>query len=117
LYTIVTDAEPPAVRATILVLIVALAFCLGRRPLAFNSLAAAGLVVLVMNPTDLFRTGVQLSFLCAGGLMWFAPRLTLGSPSQHPLAELTRRSRPWPVRLVARGLHWAWQLTCLGALL
>lgn len=117
LYTIVTDAEPPAVRATILVLIVALAFCLGRRPLAFNSLAAAGLVVLVLNPADLFRTGVQLSFLCAAGLMWFTPRLTLGSPSQHPLAELTRRSRPWPVRLIARGLHWAWQLTCLGAVL
>lgn len=116
-YTIVTDAEPPAVRAAVLVLTVAMAFCLGRRPLAFNSLAAAGLVVLVLNPADLFRTGVQLSFLCAAGLMWFTPRLSRDASAPHPLAELTRRSRPWPMRLVAQCLRAAWQLTCLGVLL
>lgn len=117
LYTIVTDAEPPAVRATILVLIMALACCLGRRPIAFNSLAAAALVVLALNPADLFRTGVQLSFLCAAGLMWFAPRLSLGSPEQHRLLELVRRSRPWPVRWAGRSIHWAWELTYLGLVL
>lgn len=74
LYTLMVDAEPPVVRATVLVLIAAVAVWLGSQPLGFNSLAAAALAVLAVNPAYLFHTGAQLSFLCVAGLIWFANR-------------------------------------------
>jgi competence protein ComEC len=74
LYTLMVDVEPPVVRATILVLIACAAVWLSHRPLGFNSLAAAALVVLALNPAHLFNIGAQLSFLCVAGLIWFASR-------------------------------------------
>jgi len=62
-YALVTYAEPPIVRAAILVVLICLGRLAGRDVLSFNSLAAAAIVVLAMNPADLFRTGAQLSFL------------------------------------------------------
>jgi competence protein ComEC len=68
-YAMVTDAQPPVVRATVLVLVFCCAQLLGRRGMAFNTLAAAALVVLVLNPVELFRAGTQLSFLAVGALI------------------------------------------------
>lgn len=98
LYTVLTDARPPAIRATILVLVACLSYCLERRQLSLNSLAAAALVVLAMNPTDLFSTGAQLSFLAVTAIMWFAPRWVgsgIGSaePPADALDQLVAKSR------------------------
>ena len=70
---LLVDAGPPVVRATVLVLVFCAASYLGRRPLSFNSLAAAALVVLALNPNHLFHAGAQLSFLSVAGLMWVRP--------------------------------------------
>lgn len=64
-YALVIDAEPPAVRAVLTVLLIAGAALMLRRTLDGNVLAAAALAVLAQNPTDLFRAGPQLSFLAA----------------------------------------------------
>ncbi len=61
---------------------------LGRRPLGFNSLAAAALVVLAVNPAELFRAGAQLSFLCVAGLIWWGPRWIRSAGRQDPLERL-----------------------------
>jgi len=92
-YAILTDARPPAIRATILVLVFCLGSYLGRRLLAFNTLAAAGLIVLAMNPADLFRVGTQLSFLAVAGLAWFAPHWIRAGQGQDPLDRLIAKSR------------------------
>ena len=69
---LLTTAEPPVMRATLLVWIVCGGMLWGRNRIGLNSLALAGLVVLAVNPAGLFHTGVQLSFLsvavliCAG---------------------------------------------------
>ena len=73
-YAVLTDARPPAIRASLLFAIMSLAFVSGRRSIAPNALAAAGIFVLVLNPTDLFATGVQLSFLAVAGLIWAGRR-------------------------------------------
>ncbi|MBN1394037.1 MAG: ComEC/Rec2 family competence protein [Pirellulales bacterium] len=73
LYALMVDARPSVVRATVLVLIVCAATYSNRYALSLNSLAAAALVVLALNPTHLFQVGPQLSFLCVAGLMWIAP--------------------------------------------
>ncbi|HEV3339487.1 MAG TPA: ComEC/Rec2 family competence protein [Pirellulales bacterium] len=99
-YALVIAAEPPAVRATIVVLFVCLAMSGRRRWQPSNLLAGAALVVLVMNPSDLFRIGPQLSFLAVAALTWagfrFAPR-TIGEPAgpaHRPDATLARQAGP-----------------------
>lgn len=71
-YVLVIDAEPPAVRAALTIVLVATAALTLRNPLGGNVLSAAALAVLAMNPSDLFRAGPQLSFLAAAVLAWSA---------------------------------------------
>jgi competence protein ComEC len=99
-YMLLTDARPPVVRATILVLVICWALYLNRRPLSFNALAAAGLVVLALNPGDLFHTGAQLSFLAVAGLMYFGPRWIFSTHDRDPLARMIGESRGWPARML-----------------
>ncbi len=91
LYAALVDAQPPVVRATILMLFICGSFYFGRRRLGFNALAAAGLVVLAMNPCDLFRVGAQLSFLCVAGIMAFGRQWSLTSNAPNAI------ERPVPV--------------------
>ncbi len=72
-YMLLVDAQPPIVRATVLIVATIAAVYMGRYRTGFNVLALAGLIVLAFNPTDLFNTGPQLSFLCVAGLMALAP--------------------------------------------
>ena len=72
-YMLLVDAEPPVVRATVLIVAACGAVYFGRRRVGFNILALAGLIVLALNPVDLFNVGPQLSFLCVAGLMAMAP--------------------------------------------
>ncbi len=95
LYAATTDAQPPVVRATVMVLVACTAVTLGRRALAYNSIAAAGLIVLAINPEELFQSGTQLSFLCVVALAWLAERWQ-ARPAPDPLDRLIARTRPWP---------------------
>ena len=69
LYAVVTDAQAPVVRATVLVVVFSCARLIGRQGVAFNTLAAAALVVLLINPVELFRPVTQLSFLAVAALI------------------------------------------------
>ena len=99
LYAMMVDVGPSVVRATILVLVACVAVWLGRRPISFNSLAAAALVVLAINPEHLFHTGAQLSFLCVAGLIWFASR------RPHWDDEKAKRDQTLE-RLILQNLSW-----------
>ena len=97
-YTVLSGARPPAIRATILVVVLCGAQYFGRQPQAFNSLAAAGLVVLALNPADLFHTGVHLSFLAVAGIMWFGPGWFTSTKEQDQLDRLVEANREWHAR-------------------
>ena len=98
LYTLLTDAQPPAVRSTVLVLVACGAHGLRRQTLGFNTLAAAGLVILALNPNDVFHAGAQLSFLAVAGVMWFSPQLRrLNEPD--PLRQWIGEGHGWPQRM------------------
>ena len=112
-YTILTDAQPPVVRAMILVLVWTASQLLRRRALPFNALAAAGLVVLALNPAELFRVGTQLSFLAVAGLMWLAPAW-FGTQAD-PLDQLVEETRPWLSRSIRRSVRSARHLTLVSA--
>jgi competence protein ComEC len=115
-YAFLTDLQPPVVRATVLVVTLCLAKLAGRQAFGFNALAAAGLVVLAMQPSSLFLAGPQLSFLAVGVMILFSP-LLLPQPIVDPLDRLIAATRPWPVR-AARYLGGSvWRVWLTGALI
>ncbi len=73
-YLFLTDVRPPAIRATVLVCTISVAIYSDRRALGVNTLCATALVVLALNPAELFQFGAQLSFLATGAFFW-VPRL------------------------------------------
>ena len=62
LYALVTEMEPPVVRASIMAAVILLGRVAGRPGDIYNSLGLAALVILVAWPTSLFSLGFQLSF-------------------------------------------------------
>jgi competence protein ComEC len=115
-YALLTDLQPPVVRAAILVVIGCLAMWVGRAPVGWNTLAAAGLVVLIINPSALFLAGPQLSFLAVATMIAFQSWL-VPQPIVDPLDRLIATTRPWVVRS-ARWLGlWLWRLWLTGALI
>ncbi|MCA9101893.1 MAG: DNA internalization-related competence protein ComEC/Rec2 [Planctomycetales bacterium] len=113
LYAALTGGNPPVIRAAVMIAMLCGALALGRRRIGFNVLAAAVLVLLALNPTDLFETGPQLSVLASAVLIGVAPLLVTRRPAD-PLDRLLAQSRPWP----ERALRWCgqryWQLTCVS---
>ena len=70
LYMGLTDMRPPVIRATVLITIMCLGVLLRRQGSMLNSLACAALVLLTLNPCELFQPGAQLSFLATGTFLW-----------------------------------------------
>ncbi len=99
-YTLLTDAHPPAIRAAILIAMLCFARAIRRPPSAWNTLAAAGLVILALNPADLFNTGVHLSFLAVATLIWVRPRWFSDQADRDPLDHLIEQSRSRSERLL-----------------
>ena len=75
-YAWLTDMQPPVVRATVLVSAICAARLLGRQALGFNTLAAAGIAVLALNPHSLFLAGTQLSFLAVAVMILFSAQIS-----------------------------------------
>jgi competence protein ComEC len=99
-YALMTGGRPPAMRAAVIMGVCCLAVYFRRPILSANSLALAWIVVALINPTDLFSIGCQLSFLSVvilywGTSGWFAP-------SQDPLERLIEESRPTWLRILRR---------------
>ena len=93
-YALLTESRPPVMRATVLVLVVCLARFFHRDGFALNSLSAAALIVLLINPTQLFQVGFHLSFVAVIALIWLTPRM-MPAPRLDPLSKLVFHSRPW----------------------
>jgi len=69
LFVAVTGGRPPVMRAAMLVGVVLAAAAFDRQSLPLNSLAMAAVVLMLINPTDLTRVGVQLSFIAVATLV------------------------------------------------
>jgi len=95
-YALLAETQPPVVRAAVLAVLMCVAVWSGRIGSALNSLFAVALVVLAMNPNDLFRAGPQLSFLAVAVLVWMSdwPLLQRAKTSDR-LDDLIAATRPW----------------------
>lgn len=109
-YAFVTGGRPPVMRATVIVVLTLLSYLLGKKVSPVNLLSAAVLAVLAISPTEVFRSGTQLSFLCVATLAAYG---TLFQREQtiDPLTRLIRNAESWPRRagrwLLANFMHTA----------
>jgi competence protein ComEC len=94
-FLLMTELEPPVLRASILFWVVCLGWLLGRPALSFNTLAAGVIVVLLARPGDLFSASFQLSFLAVLGMLFVVRRIeeSLLSPFREA-HELAHPGRP-----------------------
>ena len=74
-YTAATGWQPSAIRSTIMMTVVIGGWMLKRPSDLLNSLAAAGLIILVMDPRQLFQASFQLSFFVVLSIALFMPPL------------------------------------------
>ncbi|NNE90211.1 MAG: ComEC/Rec2 family competence protein, partial [Verrucomicrobiales bacterium] len=71
-YAVVTGLRPSAIRAAIMISVVALGFCLRRPARILNSLGFAALIILILNTQQVFQPGFQLSFAVLLAIAWLA---------------------------------------------
>ena len=77
LYTLLTGANPPAIRAAIMFSCLLIALMLNREPLIYNALALSALIILIFNPQSLFTASFQLSFLATLGILYLYPKFNM----------------------------------------
>lgn len=109
-YAIVAEFQPPVARAAVLAVLACMAAWTGRSGVVFNSWSATALVVLALNPADLFRPGPQLSFLAVVALIWIGNQgkmVPAGPPAW--LERMFAVDQSWFIRTLAqwgRGFGW-----------
>ena len=93
-HAVLTGAQPPVVRATVMACVLLLGALLEREADTLNSLAFAGVALLIVNPQNLFNVGFQLSFMCVLAILYFYPIIrglvekVLRMPKLPRLAEM-----------------------------
>jgi len=74
-FVMMTELEPPVLRAAILFWVVCLAWLVGREAVHLNTVAGSVVLIVILRPGDLFTTSFQLSFLAVLGLLFVVGRL------------------------------------------
>lgn len=73
LFTMVSYGEPSVVRASVMATLILLGRLVQRRIDLNNIISAAAAIILLVDPTQLFDVGFQLSFVTAWGLIFVTP--------------------------------------------
>ena len=87
LYGCLVGPRPSFLRAAVMALLVFLSMALERPPQALNSLCAALILILALDPDAAGDLGFRLSFLATAGILILAPRLLTwwrGRPETRP---------------------------------
>ncbi len=75
IYCVITGSRPPAVRASIMAVMILMGTILERPVNIWNSLASSAFLILLLNPMELFDPGFQMSFMAVSGIIYVHPRL------------------------------------------
>lgn len=74
-YTLMTGANPPAVRAAIMASCILLSLISNREPLIYNAISLSALIIFIYNPQTLFTASFQLSFTATLGIVYLYPKI------------------------------------------
>jgi competence protein ComEC len=99
-YALLTGGRPPIMRAAIMVGIACGGIILRRPIMSANSLALALILVIAVNPTDLFSTGCQHTFLSVAIIYWGMSRWF--RRPVDPLERLIDEARPAWQRIIRK---------------
>lgn len=72
-YCLLTGARPSVIRATIMAIVLLVGFLLRREIRLSYSLVLAALIILMVNPRQLFNLGFQLSFISVISIVYLSP--------------------------------------------
>lgn len=68
-YAAIAESRPPVMRAVVLGTLVVIGRAFGRRSEGIQALALSALLLLLLNPADLFDIGAQLSFIAVAAII------------------------------------------------
>lgn len=68
-FSLLTGSSPSVIRATVMLSVYSLARLLSREGISLNILSFAAIIMLVINPLDLYDIGFQLSFLAVFAIL------------------------------------------------
>lgn len=75
LFALLSYGEPSVVRASLMAVLVLLATIIERRFDLNQIIATAAVIILLVDPAQLFSVGFQLSFVTAWGLIFIVPKI------------------------------------------
>jgi competence protein ComEC len=108
-YMLAVGASPSIVRATVMATLWLLGRILNRPADTLNLLFASAIVILAINPADLFDAGFQLSFAAVLALILALPVIT-ETARKWNLDPGARKVRPkWPMKAVLFVVDEGWQ--------
>ncbi|MDE3057935.1 MAG: DNA internalization-related competence protein ComEC/Rec2 [Bacteroidota bacterium] len=76
-YMELTGAAPSVVRASLMVIVVLLSRLFQYRTNVYNALGVSAVILLLLDPRQLFNVGFQLSFAAVFSIVYFYPKLAL----------------------------------------
>jgi competence protein ComEC len=110
-----TGASPSAVRAFILVACYETAFVLRRPGNGIAALAAAALVVLLIEPMALFSASFQMSYGVVLAILTFGLPLADRLAARFaPFRDLPEATWAWWQKMLAQALRWFWPVLGIG---
>jgi len=74
-YTFIAGFQVSAKRAMIMAITYLLSMVIGREKDPWSTLALAAVIVLALDPNDLFNISFQLSFIAVIGIFWLSPEI------------------------------------------
>lgn len=83
LFVIVTGMADSTVRSAVMVTIFLVGRLIRRDSMPLNSLCFAALVILLVNPEDLYHIGFQMTFLAVMAILLIAPKLNIFDEREH----------------------------------
>ncbi len=97
-YMLLTGATPSVVRATLMIIVFYVGKLFEERTDVYNVLGISAIIILLIEPKQLFDVGFQLSFSAVFSIVYFYPKLNALIPKiPEPLEEF-------------KILKWVWQL-------
>jgi competence protein ComEC len=75
-FMLLTGVPPSVFRATVMAVVIIVAFLTNRTTNIFNSLAIAALIILIVNPYEIYSPGFQLSFSAVLAIGAIYPRIS-----------------------------------------
>jgi len=100
IYLLVVGMKPSMERAAVMACLGLLALPFRRIPKHSNLLFAAGLLILVLRPTELFDVGFQLSFSAVVALVWLVPEIERFFTFYTKTRESLRETIGWVRKLL-----------------